>query len=84
MQKMDMLSMTQKEWEEILKQWGEPTFRAKQIFDWLHKKHITEIEDKDKYFKKSKRKIKTIWCYFWCKTSKKISFTNRWHYKIFV
>ncbi len=33
-----MLSMTLQEWEEILKQWGEPKFRAKQIFDWLHKK----------------------------------------------
>lgn len=58
MQKMDMLSMTQKEWEEILKQWGEPTFRAKQIFDWLHKKHITEIEDMTNISKNLREKLK--------------------------
>ncbi len=53
-----MLSMTQKEWEEILKQWGEPTFRAKQIFDWLHKKHITEIEDMTNISKNLREKLK--------------------------
>lgn len=58
MQNMDMLSMTQKEWEEILKQWGEPTFRAKQIFDWLHKKQITKIEDMTNISKNLREKLK--------------------------
>ena len=40
-----MLSMTLEEWESIIKQWKQPSFRAKQIFDWLHNKHITEIDD---------------------------------------
>lgn len=58
MQNMDMLSMTQKEWEEILKQWEEPTFRAKQIFDWLHKKQITKIEDMTNISKNLREKLK--------------------------
>lgn len=58
MQKIDMLSMTPKEWEEILKQWGEPTFRAKQIFDWLHKKYVTEIDDMTNISKNLREKLK--------------------------
>ena len=58
MQKIDMLSMAQKEWEEILKQWGEPTFRAKQIFDWLHKKYVTEIDDMTNIPKNLREKLK--------------------------
>lgn len=53
-----MLSMAQKEWEEILKQWGEPTFRAKQIFDWLHKKYVTEIDDMTNIPKNLREKLK--------------------------
>ena len=53
-----MLSMTLQEWEEILKQWGEPKFRAKQIFDWLHKKQITEIDEMTNISKGLREKLK--------------------------
>lgn len=53
-----MLSMTLQEWEETLKQWEEPKFRAKQIFDWLHKKQITEIEDMTNISKSLREKLK--------------------------
>ena len=53
-----MLSMTLQEWEETLKQWGEPKFRAKQIFDWLHKKQITEIDDMTNISKGLREKLK--------------------------
>ena len=55
---MDILSMTLQEWEKTLKQWGEPKFRAKQIFDWLHKKHVTEIDAMTNISKNLREKIK--------------------------
>ena len=30
-------SMTLPEMGEVLKAWGQPAFRAKQVFTWLHK-----------------------------------------------
>ena len=58
MEKMDMLSMTLEEWESIIKQWKQPSFRAKQIFDWLHSKHITEIDDMTNIPKDLREKLK--------------------------
>ena len=53
-----MLSMTMEEWKEVLAQWKEPAFRAKQIFDWLHKKHVTEINDMSNLPKALREKLK--------------------------
>lgn len=58
MEKADMLSMTLEEWESIIKQWKQPSFRAKQIFDWLHNKHITEIDDMTNISKDLREKLK--------------------------
>ena len=41
MEKQDLLSMTPPELEEFLA--GQPKFRAKQLFDWLHVKKETEF-----------------------------------------
>ena len=40
----DIKSMTQQELSAFLKELGEPTFRAKQIFSWLHR-GVTSFED---------------------------------------
>lgn len=40
MQKTDIKSFTLSELESVIQQMGEPKFRAKQIFDWLHKKRV--------------------------------------------
>ena len=34
---MNLKSLTQPELADILKQLGQPAFRAKQVFTWLHK-----------------------------------------------
>ena len=34
---MNLKSLTQQELADILKELGQPGFRAKQIFTWLHK-----------------------------------------------
>ena len=40
MEKIDIKSMYIQELEDFLKELGEPKFRAKQIFDWLHAKQV--------------------------------------------
>lgn len=40
---IDIKSMTLEELQTFLAQWGEPKFRAKQIFSWLHEKQVTDF-----------------------------------------
>ncbi|MGN0592414.1 MAG: 23S rRNA (adenine(2503)-C(2))-methyltransferase RlmN [Ruminococcus sp.] len=43
MEQMDILSCTYEELEEAIRLMGEPKFRAKQIFSWLHEKRVTDF-----------------------------------------
>ncbi len=45
LEKIDIKSLTIQELEEILIQWNQPKFRAKQIFDWLHKKRVLSFSE---------------------------------------
>ena len=45
MAKIDIKSMNIAELENLLKELGEPKFRAKQIFDWLHAKQVDSFEE---------------------------------------
>lgn len=45
MEKPDVKSMTISELQQLLIKFGEPSFRAKQIFDWLHQKNATQFEE---------------------------------------
>ena len=45
MAKLDIKSMNITELEDLLKELGEPKFRAKQIFDWLHAKQVESFEE---------------------------------------
>ena len=45
MAKIDIKSMNTAELEDLLKELGEPKFRAKQIFDWLHAKQVDSFEE---------------------------------------
>jgi len=40
MEKLDILSMTPSEIESLIKEMGQPAYRAKQIWGWLHQKHV--------------------------------------------
>lgn len=41
---LDLKSMTLEEITSLLKEWGEPAFRGKQVFHWLHR-GVTTFED---------------------------------------
>ena len=43
-EKIDLKDLEFHELESFLKELGEPKFRAKQIFDWLHVKKVTDFE----------------------------------------
>ncbi len=44
-EKKELLSLTRDELAQILCELGEPKFRAKQLFDWLHAKRITSLSE---------------------------------------
>jgi len=39
------LSLTFPEWEQTLTQWGQPAYRARQVYHWLHAKHAFSFEE---------------------------------------
>lgn len=45
MNKKDIRSFYLAELEQTFKQWGAPSYRAQQIFDWIYKKNITSFEE---------------------------------------
>lgn len=57
MGKIDIKSMNIAELEELLKEWGEPKFRAKQIFDWLHQKQVDSFAEMTNLSKSLREKL---------------------------
>ena len=45
MARIDLKSMTIEELQDFMSELGEPKFRAKQIFEWLHKKMVNSVDD---------------------------------------
>lgn len=41
---INLYELTQAELEELLKSWGEPKFRAKQIHEWLYEKRVDSFD----------------------------------------
>jgi len=33
------------EWEEQVRAWGEPAYRGKQIFDWIHRQGVLDPDE---------------------------------------
>jgi len=45
MQKRDICELNPDELKEVLKELGEPAYRAMQLFSWLHAKHVTSFSE---------------------------------------
>ena len=58
---IDIKSMTLEEITDLLKGWGEPTFRGKQVFTWLHR-GVTSFDDMSNLSKSLRTKL-TEQCY---------------------
>lgn len=57
MEKTDIKSLNQKELGDFLAGLGEKPFRAKQIYPWLHVKHVTSFEEMTDISKKLKENL---------------------------
>lgn len=55
--KNDLKSMTLEELKILMGDMGEPAFRAKQIFQWLHQKQVNDINDMTNLSKSLRQKL---------------------------
>lgn len=39
-----LYDLSREEWESLLTSWGEPAFRARQIWEWLYRHLVTDVE----------------------------------------
>lgn len=53
----DIKSMSIDEIKQLLEQWGEKPFRAKQIFQWLHSKQVSDFEEMTNISKDLRQKL---------------------------
>ncbi len=60
MKKIDLLSSTLEEITNTMKELGEPAFRGKQFYQWMHQKQIFEFDQMTNLSKKLIEKIKDI------------------------
>ena len=58
MEKKDIKSLTLAELTEEMKNLGEPAFRARQIYEWMHKKMAGDYEEMSNISKALKQKLK--------------------------
>ena len=59
----DLSSMYLDELTEYVKEKGWPSFRAKQIYEWLHKKHVTSAEAMTNISKDMRTEIEKTMCH---------------------
>ena len=58
MNNLDIKSLSLEELKEALKKLGQPAYRAKQIFEWLHSKLITDYDEMTNLSKKLREDLK--------------------------
>ena len=61
-EKIDILSLSLEELEEKLLQFGEKKFRAKQVFEWLHKKRATDFSMMTNLSAQLREKLSETFC----------------------
>ena len=63
MQKIDIKSLNIEELTQMVKEFGEPAFRAKQLYDWMHVKLVDSLDAMTNLSKSFREKLKES-CYF--------------------
>ena len=58
MEQFDLKSATYEELTEYITSLGEKPFRAKQIYEWMHVKHVTSIDEMTNLSKNLREKLK--------------------------
>ena len=57
MEKTDLLQYNKEELTELIISYGEKAFRAKQIYEWLHKKLVSDFSEMTNISKSLKEKL---------------------------
>ncbi len=65
MDRIDILSLTLSELQQKITELGEPKFRAKQIYEWLHRKKVTDFSEMTNISAQLKDKLEQ---FFWIKS----------------
>lgn len=73
MDKIDILSLSLDELKQSVEKMGEKGFRAKQIFNWLHKKHSVDFEQMSNLSKKLREGLEREYGIYGLKTVKKLA-----------
>ena len=60
---LDIKSLTIEELKEVVVQYGEKTFRAKQLYEWMHKKLAASYEEMTNLSKSFRERISQDWPY---------------------
>lgn len=60
--KIDILSLTQDELIQVVSDFGEKSFRAKQIFQWLHKKRVKSFSEMTNISAQLRAKLEEAFC----------------------
>ena len=63
MEKIDIKSLSLDELKEVVKEMGEPAFRAKQLYDWMHVNLSDSIDGMSNLSKEFREKLKAS-CYY--------------------
>ena len=58
MEQTDIKSLNLKELTGVVSELGEKPFRAKQIYEWLHQKQVTDYEEMTNISKKLKEELR--------------------------
>jgi len=72
LEKVDIKSLTLSELTDRLIEMGEPKFRAKQIYEWLHKKHVMSFSEMTNISSKFQQKLADVFYINSLKISKKL------------
>jgi 23S rRNA (adenine2503-C2)-methyltransferase len=54
----DIIGFTLEELKRVLVKWGEPSFRARQIFDWIYQKRVIDFEKMSNLSQGLRRRLK--------------------------
>lgn len=86
MEKRDILSMSFDELAQAIKDLGEPAFRAKQIYSWLHVSCVTAFDDMTNISKSLRQKLNDNFVIFTVSIEKKLiseyDYTQKYLYKL--
>ncbi len=61
-EKIDILSLSLSELEQLLTDMGEKKFRAKQVYEWLHAKQVTSFENMTNLSAQLRDKLSQMFC----------------------